>query len=463
LTDAFHLPGLSHVPTTAWSYGRGKSAFEVRVPRLTPALLREQVRALAEARDRALAERPVAEIVAVIDRVAARLLDPGDELRRTAEACLPAITHYSPAMVRQVIDRMAADWRAAPLRELLRSELGDPRVLDGFRPAPRGHGRTMAMGPRLAAHVFSGNVPGVAVTSIVRSLLVKAATLGKTAVGEPLLPALFARGVAEEDAELGACIAVTYWHGGDEEMERAALEHADAVIVYGGRDAVASIRAKAPAEARFLAYGPKLSFGVVARDRLTASAAEETARAAALDASTFDQQGCVSPHVFYAEEGGEVGPREWAALLAAEMADVERDLPRGTLSPSEASAIRQLRGHAEFAAGVDLHASPEGTAWTVVFDPDPAFEASCLNRVVRVKPVAALDEVPALVAGYADVLQTVGIAASPESAGELAAALARMGASRVAPLGRMAWPPPWWHHDGRPPLRSLVRWCDWEE
>jgi hypothetical protein len=401
----------------------------------------------------------VAEVVAVIDRVAARLLDPADELRRTAERALPAITHYSPAMVRQVLDRMAADWRAAPLRELLRTELGDPRVLDGFRPAPRGHGKVMAMGPRLAAHVFSGNVPGVAVTSIVRSLLVKAATLGKTAVGEPLLSALFARAVAEEDAALGACLAVTYWHGGDEKLERAALEHADAVVVYGGREAVAAIRARTPPAARFLAYGPKLSFGAVGRDWLTA----ETARAAALDASTFDQQGCVSPHVFYAEEGGEVSPREWAALLAGEMEAVERDLPRGRLSPGEASAIRQLRGEAEFAADTDLHASAEGTAWTVVFDPDPAFEASCLNRVVRVKPVPDLGQVPGLVRDYGDVLQTVGVTASPGAAAELAEALAHLGASRIAPLGQMAWPPPWWHHDGRPPLRALVRWCDWEE
>ncbi|HEX6746226.1 MAG TPA: acyl-CoA reductase [Longimicrobium sp.] len=429
------------------------------MPRLTPALLREQVKALAQARDETLARRPVAEIVAVVDRVAARLLDPADELRRTAERALPAITHYSPEMVRVVLDRMAADWRAGQLRELLRTELGDPRVLDGFRPAPRGHGRVMAMGPRLAAHVFSGNVPGVAVTSIVRSLLVKAATLGKTAVGEPLLPALFARAVAEEDAALGACLAVTYWHGGDEEMERAALEHADAVIVYGGREAVAAVHAKTPAGARFLAYGPKLSFGAIGRDRLT----WETASAAALDASTFDQQGCVSPHVFYAEEGGDVSPREWAEMLAREMETVERDLPRGRLSPGEASAIRQLRGQTEFASDADLHASAEGTAWTVIYDPDPVFEASCLNRVVRVKPVPALAEIPALVREYAEVLQTVGVTASPDAAAALADALARLGASRIAPVGKMAWPPPWWHHDGRPPLRALVRWCDWED
>ena len=463
MIDAFHLPALSHPPTTTWSFGRDADAFQVRVPRLTPALLREQVRALAEAREAHLARRPVGEIVEVIDRVAARLLDPADELRVTAERALPGITGYSPPMIRRVLDRMAADWRSGPLRDLLRAEFGDPRVLDGFLPDPRRQARVAAFGPRLAAHVFSGNVPGVAVTSLVRSLLVKAATLGKTATGEPLLAALFARGVAETDAGLGRCIAVTYWAGGDEEMERAALEHADAVVAYGGAEAVSSVRARTPSTARFLGYGPKVSFGVVGRDRLSEERAADAACSAALDASTFDQQGCVSPHLFYVEEGGEVGPRAWAALLAREMEAVERQLPRGALAPGEASAIRQLRAEAEFGHGTELFASREGTAWTVIYDPDPAFAPSCLNRVVRVKPVTSLRDVPRLVAHVGPLLQTVGLTADSGDGQALAAELGRLGASRVVPLGRMAWPPPAWHHDGHPPLRDLVRWCDLEE
>lgn len=463
--DAFHLPALSP-PTTDWSYGRGESAVTLRIPRLTAALLRRQVDALLDARDRYLAERPVGRIVEVVDRVAARLLDPADPLRRNAEAALPPVTGLSPAMVRRVLDRMAADWRAGPVRELLREEFGDPRVLDGFRPRERAAGQTRAFGPRMTTNVFSGNVPGVAVTSLVRSLLVKSATLGKTAVGEPVLAALFARGVAAEDAELGQCLAVTYWPGGDEEMEQAALEHADAVTVYGGAEAVASVRARTPAGARFLGYGHRLSFGMVAREALVAAAAAEAAAGFALDACIFDQQGCVSPHLFYVEEGGETSPREWARLLAEHMGETERELPRGALAPREASAIRQLRGEAEFAQaaghGTELHASPEGTAWTVIFEAEPAFTASCLNRVVRIKPVADLAEVPALVARFGPLLQTVGIAARPERRTELAEKLGRLGASRVAPAGQMAWPPQFWHHDGHPPLRALVRWCDVE-
>jgi hypothetical protein len=388
-------------------------------------------------------------------------------LRQIAEAALPAVTGYSPPMITRILDTMVADWRAERLLELLRVEFGDPDVLDGFRRRAHAAGRVRAFGPRLATHVFSGNVPGVGVTSLVRSLLVKGATLGKTAAGEPLLPALFAQGIADADAELGACLAVTYWPGGNEELEQVALGAAEAVIVYGSDEVVAGVRARTPAHARFLGYGHKLSFGLIGREALTETESQRAAERAALEVATFDQQGCVSPHLFYAEEGGDTAPAEWARQLAAAMAAAESVLPRGSLNPREASAIRQLRGEAEFSqlagSGVELHASEEGTSWTVIYDPDPSFAGSCLNRVVRVKPVQRLENIGGLIAPVGEYLQTVGVAVDPERLLRLAATLGRLGVSRVVPFGRMAWPPPAWHHDGRPPLRDLVRWCDVEE
>jgi hypothetical protein len=226
------------------------------------------------------------------------------------------------------------------------------------------------------------------------------------------------------------------------------------------------VRARTRPGARFLGYGHKLSFAAIAREALEPGADREAAQRAARDVALFDQHGCVSPHLVYVEEGGATSPAEWARLLARALQREEEELPRGALSPGESAAIRQLRGEAEFAQlagqGVELHASAEGTAWTVIYDPDPAFSASCLNRVVRVKPVPELDDVSALVRDIAPVLQSVGVAGPAERTRTLAETLGALGASRVAPLGSMAWPPPTWHHDGHPPLRDLVRWCDWE-
>jgi hypothetical protein len=111
--------------------------------------------------------------------------------------------------------------------------------------------------------------------------------------------------------------------------------------------------------------------------------------------------------------------------------------------------------------GVELHASPGGTSWTVVYDPDPTFTASCLNRTVRVKAIGDLGDVAKLAAPVGSLLQSVGLAASEPRATPLSEQLARLGASRISPIGEMAWPDPFWLHDGRPPLGDLVRWCDW--
>ena len=184
----------------------------------------------------ALAERPVADIVSAVDVVARRFLDPDDPLRRDAERLLTAATGYSPEMTRLVLNRMAADWRAEPLRSLLQVELADPAVLDGYTRVAGGWWKR-AYGPSLAFNVFAGNVPGVAVTALIRSLLVKAPTLGKLASGQPVLPVLFARALHEVDPALGSAVALSYWPGGSRDAESTAIEAADTIVVYGGADA----------------------------------------------------------------------------------------------------------------------------------------------------------------------------------------------------------------------------------
>jgi hypothetical protein len=459
--DAFHLPALRAPATTSWTFGGGVT---LRIAQLSPSDLNAQVDALLAA-GATLSRRPLDSIVASIGATAERLLDRGDRLRVTAEAALPEITGSSPAMIRRVLDGMAADWREEACRDLLRAEFDDPAVLDEFRPRRRVPGvEARACGPRLTTHFFSGNVPGVSVTSLVRALLVKSPSFGKSAVGEPLLAALFARGLAEVDPELGAAVAVTYWPGGEREMDGVVIERAEAVVVYGGADAVRSVHARVGPGVRFLGYGHRVSFGVVSRERLSRRDAAGLAERAALDVATFDQQGCVSPHLFYAEAGGEVSPEAWSEMLAGAMERLEGELPRGRLSPGESSAIRQLRGEMEFAQlagrGVTMHASAGGTGWTVIHETEPSFSPSCLNRTVRVKSIASIEEVAALVEPVGHLLQTVGIEADEARALPLAESLARLGASRLTRFGRMAWPPPTWLHDGRPPLGDLVRWTD---
>jgi hypothetical protein len=109
-----------------------------------------------------------------------------------------------------------------------------------------------------------------------------------------------------------------------------------------------------------------------------------------------------------------------------------------------------------------LWCSQNSTAWTVVYESDPRFQTSCLHRFVYIKGVTDLKEALQSADPVRARVSTVGVAATEDRMQPIAGELARWGASRICPLGKMQQPPLTWRHDGRPALGELVRWTDWE-
>ncbi len=420
--------------------------------------------ALSEAGAR-LAGVPSSDVVIGIGRVADRFLDASDSLRREAIDLLRPTAGISKAMASEILTGMAKDWTGERLTELLSRELEDPGVLDGFRRLGEGR-RARARGPQLTFHVGAGTVPGVSVTSMIRALLVKSAVLLKPGLGDVVLPVLFAQALAEEASPLSDAVAVAYWPGGASPLEGLALQRAEAVVGYGGNEAVASLRARTPVTTKFIAHHHRLSVGLVGRERLSVEHAPRVARSAARAVSMFDQRGCVSPHAIFVEEGGSVDPGEWAELLASAMADLEVELPAGELTATDASAVHQMRGSAELreasGSGVRVFRSAE-SFWTVILEDELRFVPSCLNRVVSVVPTPDLGDVAASLTEVGRYLQTVAIEAAEDRLPRLAEMLSAVGATRVTSFEKAPWPPPWWHHDGTSVLAGLIRWIDLED
>lgn len=465
--DGWALPPGTYEPEPVRETKTDPGGAIVRVPSVEPEDVRSLCRSLRSGRE-ALSARPAEEIARAIGRAAARLLDPDDPLRRDALEGLPSTAGLSAPMAREVLDGMAQDWRGERLLRLLRLDLGDPRVLDGFRSTPSGR-KVRAVGPQLGLHVCAGSVPGVSVTSLIRGLLVKSAVLLKPGREDVLLPVLFVRALREEAPELARCAAVLYWPGGEaavEAAEEAALDEADAVVVYGGNETVRSLRDRVPVTSRFVAYRHRIGAALIGREALaTADEARATAARAARAVAIFDQRGCVSPHVVHVEGGGGVEPASWAEILGAELERLEATLPTGPLRSAEASELQQLRGTAELrsAAGEGVRVLHGGAKpWTVLFEREPGFRPSCTGRVVRVRPFERPDDAVRELAAVGHVLQTVSVDGLGERRARTAEALARAGATRITTLERVPWPPPWWHHDGTGPLRALVRWVDLE-
>lgn len=426
------------------------------------AAILQRLRAQADA----LRARPVADLYRTLGRVGARFLDDDDPLRREALAALPEAARVSAAMARVILDGMARDWTADPLRRTVERELDDPRVLDGLTDG------VMAVGPELCVQIVSGSVPGVSVHALLRSLLVKAPTLLKPGRGDALLPRLFARGLGEEDAALADALEVVYWPGGATDLEATALGAADVVVVYGSDDTVADLRARTPAPTRFVGYHHRVGVGVVGREALVVegyggsrSAVEEAAADLARSVALFEQRGCVCPQLVYVEEGGEIGPSDFAGILAEAFSALEEELPGPPVSLEEAAARQQLRGTAELQAAsgaVELHHGGEDGSWTVILEREPLAGPAGGARTVRIRPIADAMDLAEALEPLGSHLQSVGYAGLGDRLGRVAEAVGRTGASRVAPFGALSFPPPWWLHDGQGPLRTLLRWVELE-
>jgi len=450
-----------HLPRTVSGYEtetRSVDGVTLEVPRSTPALLTEVTGHLERARER-LRKRKGEEIAEILAEVFRRWQDHTDLFRREAEAALPATTRFSPAMVAHGLDLLCGGYTADAFHELLQG-IGDEEALEGF--VHLGPQLSRAYSPALITHVLAGNIPGIGLPGIIAATLLGSANLIKPASADPLFPALWAASVAREDPEIGECLAVLWWSGGRTDLEAVAFERAEVVIAYGSERTIHELQGRV--RCRFLGHGHRVSFGLIGREVL--SRAEDVADRAAYDTSLFDQQGCLSPHLFYVEEGGRVGPKEFAELMGAAMARWARQLPPGPLTPEEAATVRRFRANyeAQGLAGkeVALFASPQGLDWTLIYDADPTFIPSCLHRTVLVKPVADLSEVGDLLRSWRPYLQAAGVAVAPERIGTLAGRLGQAGVNRICPIGRMQVPPLTWHQEGRSLFRDLLRWTDLE-
>ncbi len=330
------------------------------------------------------------------------------------------------------------------LLEVIRLELGNAEILDGF--ADYGSHRARAVPPEVILHVVSGNTPHGALQSLIRGLLLGSRNRVKLPTGGLPEVAAFVEALPDglrqsvETAEI---------------LPDGWLRDAGAVIVFGSDETVAEFRRRTPNGVPFQAHGHRVSLGIVFGD------GAEAARRAARDVSLFDQQGCLSPHCLFVAEGGGLTARGFAAELAREMAAFNAHTPRRKLGIGEAAEIVDLRASYAFRSAGDvrtqLWVSEGGTDWTVIYEEDPWFATSPLNRVVFVKPLPG--DLGMALAPVAHWLAAAGIWPVSEANATLVAGLP---VSRVCALGRMQNPPLTWHAEGAGNLASLVKWVDFE-
>ena len=436
---------------------------------ITPRMIAESCDSLRRNREQFLTHRSTDWMIGVLCHAAEQWLEPGFPLRKLALNHGPAATGFSSETLARGLDTFFRQFTQENFEALLRQDLGHLRCLDKPSAPNRDeqHARlSLARGPELILHFTAGNLPIPALMSMTLGLLTRSSQWVKCAAGGAFIPRIYAHLIYHVEPKLGACLELGTWPHERQDLNEPLLTTADCITATGSDEAIADIRARVSPKARFLGYGHRVSFGFVSAAVLAHGHARRVATRIAADVSAWDQLGCLSPHAVYVEEGGAASPEQFAELVAEELAAREQIQPRGTLPLPESAAIASRRSFYEIRSahtpGTRLWCSPGSTAWTVVYESNPHFQHSCLNRFLYIKSARNLEEV---LQGADDIrrsVSTVGLAAPEEQAERLATELARWGAARVCPIGKMQEPPLHWRHDGRPALADLITWTDWE-
>jgi len=152
-----------------------------------------------------------------------------------------------------------------------------------------------------------------------------------------------------------------------------------------------------------------------------------------------------------------VSPKDFAQLLAEEMEITTRALPKGTNS----GKIQVLDGYYQYLTKemmgepVKMFSSPTHQ-WLVIYDESTTnFDPSPLFRVIRVKPIPDIMDIPKLVKPIGRFLQTVGVAIPNHRLLPFADALGRAGASNLRTVSSMTLQKSWEPWDGKFPLHEL--------
>lgn len=444
---------------------------ELKKPVFTIEILEKIIEGIKQARREYLLNIDIPTVIDVIGRVNNLWMNLMYKGRKIAREVLPLVTGFSVEMIES--------WGFNHFLSIIKKEnlpLFGKLQPNNFKVFTKlNEGLVKAYGeikishsnynPEVIGHICAGNIVGLAAFEMVMDKLVDAATWIKVPSEEPVFGALYAKSIEEVNPKLAHTIAVLPFDSKDDAVKEFLFSKSDIVRVTGGEQARKSlIKVAEKYKVPVAGHWHKFSFITIARQYLNEHA-REIAELVSLDVCAWDQQGCFSPQEIYVEEGGGVSPKEFARLLAEEMEITSRALPKG----SKSGKMQVLDGYYQYfkkelmGEPVKIFSSPSNQ-WLVIYDGTKTnFEPSPLFRVIRVKPVKDIMEIPKRVKPIGEFLQTVGVAIPNNRLILFADEIGEAGATNIRTISSMTLQKAWEPWDGRFPLHELfehdnVRW-----
>lgn len=467
----FWNPNLGLEDSLEFTYEDIGNNIELKRPVFTVKALDKIINSIKQARQNYLLKIDVPTVFDVIEKVTNRWSNPDYKGRKIAREVLPTVTGFSLEMIES--------WGFDHFMSILKKEnlpmFGKlqpdkykkfSKLSDGLVKA---YGKQIVShsnyDPEVIGHICAGNILGIAAFEMILDKLIDAASWIKVPTEEPVFGALYAKSIEEIDPKLAYSIAVLPFGSGDKRVREFLFSKSNIVRATGGEQARISLTDLAKKHnIPISGHWHKFSFITLSREYMD-ERASQVAELVSLDVTAWDQQGCFSPQEIFVETGGEVDPIKFAELLAEEMETTSIALPKGVNS----GKMQVLDGYHQYfkkeMMGYPVKIFPSAThQWLVIYDGTTEnVEPSPLFRVIRVKPVNDIMEIPKLVKPIGSFLQTVGVAIPNNRLIPFADAIGEVGATNIRAISSMTLQKPWEPWDGRFPLHELfehdnIRW-----
>jgi len=445
---------------------------ELKKPVFTINALNKIIESIKQIRKNYLLKIEIPTVLNVIDKVTKMWMDPDYKGRKIAREILPTVSGFSLEMIET--------WGFNHFMSILKKEnlplFGKLKPEDYKEFSDLGDGLVKAYGeinvshsnydPEIIGHICAGNILGISAFEMILDKLIDAASWIKVPSEQPVFGALYAKSIEEVDPQLAYSIAVLPFESGNKEVQEFLFSKSDIVRATGGEQARISLTELAQKHNIPIAgHWHKFSFITIARDYMDEERASQIAELVSLDVTAWDQQGCFSPQEIFVEIGGEVDPIKFGDLLADEMETTSIALPKGINS----GKMQVLDGYHQYLKkemmGDPVKIFPSPThQWLVIYDGTTEnIEPSPLFRVIRVKPIEDIMQIPLLVKPLGKFLQTVGVAIPNTRLIPFADAIGEVGATNIRAISSMTLQKPWEPWDGRFPLHELfehdnIRW-----
>lgn len=309
--------------------------------------------------------------------------------------------------------------------------------------------KTVPLGVLL--HIAAGNADALPAFSVLEGLLTGNINILKLPAAEGGISVRLLRELIKIEPQLAEYIYVFDYSSKDIEQIGKLIRVADAVVVWGGTEAVSAFRRLVPPHIRLIEWGHKTSFAYVTRQGIT----EKALQGLAHHVVTTGQSLCSSMQGIFVDTGDIQIVHDFCAVFLPILENTIREHSHKIGIEVQAQVALRLY-NAELEGIYQPHRIFKGEGCSLIAYPDKTLETAIQFGNAWVKPLPQ-EELVTVLRPYKNILQTVGLLCADAERAEITERLFKTGVVRVCSGEDMSVAYCGMPHDGEYPLRRYTK------